>query len=246
MKSKTLLVVMPAYNSEKTISRAIRSILNQSYKNIKLVIVDDYSTDSTVEIATSFAKSDDRVSVYHNKKNLGAYYSRNIGLYVSKDDDWGYFTTHDADDVSDPKRYSVLIKMLNGNANGVQDAFTRRSLETGEEILTKVTMAHAVFLKEVFEEIGYFHLNRFGADWEYWRRLSLYNNIHNKTTRTCNQSLGTAYIHKNNLTTRIPHDSNKRQRYVSKIEREHKARKKEQDFYQGFTADYRHTVKIKY
>lgn len=237
---------MPAYNSEQTIARAIQSILNQSYKNLRLVIVDDHSSDSTLEIALSFAKKDDRVAVYHNKKNLGAYYARNIGLHVSKDEEWSYFTTHDADDVSDPKRYSILIKMLNGNANGVQDAFTRRELETGKEILTKVTMAHAVFTKDVFEQIGYFELSRFGADWEYWERLKAFNNIHSKTTKTYQKALGTAYIHGKNLTSIIPHNSVKRQRYVSRVRKNMQERKKSSNFYQGFTADYRHTVKVKY
>lgn len=237
---------MPAYNSEQTIDRAIRSILNQSYKNLRLVVVDDYSTDSTLDIATDFAKKDDRVEVYHNKKNMGAYYSRNIGLYVSINKNWDYFTTHDADDTSDPKRYSTLIKMLNGNANGVQDAFTRRDLKTGKEILTKVTMAHAVFNRHVFENIGYFELSRFGADWEYWERLKAYNNLNNQTTRTCQKSLGTAYIHGTNLTSLIPHDSSKRKKYISKVNKEMQARKKTGDFYRGFRADARHTVKVKY
>lgn len=237
---------MPAYNAEQTIERAVRSILNQSYKNLRLVIVDDCSNDSTVEIATNLAKQDQRVSVYHNKKNLGAYYSRNIGLYVSRDEDWGYFTTHDADDVSDPKRYSTLLKMLNGHANAVQDAFTRRDWLTGEEIVTKVTMAHAIFTREVFDNIGYFELNRFGADWEYWERLKASNNFNNKITKTYSKSLGTAYIHGKNLTSLIPHDSTKRKRYVAKVNKQIKERKKFKTFYQGFTADYRHTVKVKY
>lgn len=237
---------MPAYNAEQTIERAIKSILNQSYKNLKLVIIDDCSTDSTVEIATRIARQDDRVSVYHNKKNLGAYYARNIGLFANKDEEWDYFTTHDADDISKPNRYNVLIKMLNGNANGVQDAFTRRDLKTGKEIVTKITMAHAVFTREVFKEIGYFELSRFGADWEYWERLKAYNNVNNKTTKTCQKVLGIAYIHGKNLTSLIPHDSPKRKRYVVKVNKNIQERKKSGEFYLGFTADYRHTVKVKY
>lgn len=246
MNSKTLLVVMPAYNSEQTIEKSIKSILEQSYSNLRLVIVDDFSSDSTLDIAMAFAKSDKRVSVYHNKKNLGAYYARNIGLYANIKEPWGYFTTHDADDVSNKKRYSILINMLSQNANGVQDAFTRRELETGKEIITKVTMAHAVFKREVFEQIGYFELSRFGADWEYWERLKAFNNLNNKTTKTCSNSLGTAYIHGKNLTSIIPINSPKRKRYVSKVKKDIEQRKIEKRFHRGFTADYRYTVKVKY
>ena len=96
---QTLLIVMPAYNAQRTLSMAIESILSQSYKNLKLVIVDDCSKDKTVDIASMYL-DDHRVSLYRNMMNMGAYYSRNVGLYLNKNNHWGYFTTHDSDDIS--------------------------------------------------------------------------------------------------------------------------------------------------
>ena len=103
--SETLIIVMPAYNAEKTIAKAIESILQQSYKNLRLIIVDDCSTDRTSRIAYGYL-TDPRVSLFKNKTNMGAYYCRNVGLYLNKDKTWGYFTTHDADDISFKSRYS--------------------------------------------------------------------------------------------------------------------------------------------
>ena len=87
LMSKKILIVMPVYNAEKTLRLAIDSILNQSYKHFYLIIVDDCSTDSSLEIAKEYAK-DSRVKLYRNTENRGAYYSRNIGLYFGKKLRW--------------------------------------------------------------------------------------------------------------------------------------------------------------
>lgn len=62
-------VVTPAYNSEKTIERTIRSVLNQSYKNFEFIIIDDNSSDNTVKLIEKF--DDNRIKLYKNDKNLG-------------------------------------------------------------------------------------------------------------------------------------------------------------------------------
>lgn len=205
---------MPAYNSEQTIGNAIESILNQSYDNLHLNVVDDCSTDDTLKIAKSFAKKDKRVSVYSNSQNMGAYYSRNLGIYVSKGDSWDYFTTHDADDVSFENRYEVLIKHLSGNIIGMGDTHIRARLIDNKKIKENTTMAHAVFKRQVFENIGYFEERRFGADWEYWARLKKYCNFEGFSVDHYRVPLGISYIHENNLTVQIPERSSERAEYV--------------------------------
>ncbi|EKT61277.1 glycosyltransferase family 2 protein [Providencia sneebia] len=83
-KSNTPLVsvIMPCYNSEKNIQESIDSVLNQEYQNVELIIVDDNSTDSTVNILNNI--TDPRVSIILSKKNNGAGYSRNIGIEKAK------------------------------------------------------------------------------------------------------------------------------------------------------------------
>jgi glycosyltransferase involved in cell wall biosynthesis len=68
---------MTSYNREKYIGEAIESVLESTYNNFELIIVDDCSTDNTVKIAKSFAEKDARVKVFCNDKNLGDYRNRN-------------------------------------------------------------------------------------------------------------------------------------------------------------------------
>ena len=219
MDKKTILVVMPVYNAEKTLNDAIKSILRQRYKNFHLVIVDDASTDDSVNIAKKFL-SDPRVTIYVNKKNKGAYYCRNYGIYAFRRKTWGYFTTHDADDISYEPRYLNLIKLLGKNINAVQDVFVRKDLKTRETINTELTMAHALFPKQVLKDLGYFDDTRFGGDWEHWERLKQFNKINKFKTAHDNQPNGESYIHDKNLTVLIPLKSKKRQNYVTKKRQE--------------------------
>lgn len=219
MGQHTLLVVMPVYNAEATLDKAIESILNQKHKDLLLVMIDDASTDSSLDIAKKYL-SDSRVRLYSNKINLGAYYCRNFGLYVSKDMHWRYFTTHDSDDVSFENRYKSILRRFTRypEVNGVQDTFDRINLNTGKVLKSKMTMAHAVFRKQVFEELGYFDNVRFGGDWEHWHRLNNLNYINDNKSRTISikDVQGESYVHENNLTVQIPETSMRRKKYVSR------------------------------
>ena len=207
---------MPVYNAEATLENAIKSVLSQRHSDLILTIVDDCSTDDSLRIAKKFL-SDPRVSVYHSKQNMGAYYSRNFGLHINRNRKWDYFTTHDADDISNPKRYAILLKYLKNNVNGVQDIFTRRYLESNRAIDEQLTMAHALFTRNVFDAIGYFDDVRFGGDWEHWTRLKLYNSLTEQTTTNCRVVLGDSYIHGNNLTVTIPIGSKRRMDYIKRV-----------------------------
>ena len=73
-------IIMPSYNTAKFISKTIESVLEQTYKNWELLIVDDCSTDNTDEIVSKY--DDDRIIYLKNKKNSGAAVSRNKALNV--------------------------------------------------------------------------------------------------------------------------------------------------------------------
>ena len=90
-------VLLSAYNSESTIDRAIESIMNQSYKNIELLIIDDYSSDSTYEKCDYYKNKYSNVSIYKNEKNLGLTASLNKLLNLSNGK---YIARQDADDYS--------------------------------------------------------------------------------------------------------------------------------------------------
>lgn len=77
-------IIMAAYNAENTIEQAIDSVLNQTYQNFELLIVNDCSTDRTAEIINSYAERDQRVRLITNPKNSGVSYTRYHGLEEAK------------------------------------------------------------------------------------------------------------------------------------------------------------------
>jgi glycosyltransferase involved in cell wall biosynthesis len=225
------LVVMPAYNSAATIAGAIQSILDQKNVTPRLHIVDDYSNDNTYEIAKQYERYQ-RVKVFRNSENRGAYYSRNAGLYYGRNYTWDYYTTHDADDISHQHRYATLIRALQKpQVTAAQDRFMRISWPDGHELGDQLTMAHAVFKKSVFSYLGYFHENRFGADWEYWHRLTTRNRLTGQRTYASQHVLGTSLIHGQNLTSLIPIGSPARRNYIKQIRLEVAAMAKQDKFY---------------
>lgn len=96
-------VIIPTYNRENLIERSIRSVLNQTYKNLEVIVVDDGSTDHTREIVESI--KDQRI-IYHKQENGGAAKARNTGVSLATAD---YIAFHDSDDVW---REDKLIKQM--------------------------------------------------------------------------------------------------------------------------------------
>ena len=101
-----LSIIVPVYNVEKYLERCINSLLNQSYKDIEIVIINDGSTDSSGIICDKLAQLDSRVKIFH-KKNGGLSDARNYGILKSKGD---YISFLDGDDFVTEKGYSELMK----------------------------------------------------------------------------------------------------------------------------------------
>lgn len=112
MKSPRVTVLMPLYNGEKYVKKAIDSILNQTYKNFELLLIDDCSTDGTMEIVNRIV--DDRIRIIHNKQNCGIAYSRNVGLDNALGD---YIALMDDDDISVQNRLELQVDFLDSNPN---------------------------------------------------------------------------------------------------------------------------------
>lgn len=89
-------VLMTAFNREKFIGPAIESVLNSTYTNFELIIVDDCSIDNTVAVARNFEKKDSRVKLYINEKNLGDYVNRNKAASYAKGKYLKYLDSDDA------------------------------------------------------------------------------------------------------------------------------------------------------
>lgn len=105
--SPLVSVIMPVYNVEKYIGEAIESVLNQTYQNFELIIIDDCTPDSSMEIARSYA--DPRIVLCKNPVNLGLAQARNTGIRASKGD---YIAMLDSDDISTPDRLAKQVAYL--------------------------------------------------------------------------------------------------------------------------------------
>jgi glycosyltransferase involved in cell wall biosynthesis len=99
MRTPRITVLMPVYNAERFLKEAIHSILNQTYRNFELLIIDDGSTDRSAEIIRSY--TDPRIRFVQNEKNLGISETLNRGIDLSSTD---LIARMDADDISYPKR----------------------------------------------------------------------------------------------------------------------------------------------
>lgn len=98
-------IIIPTFNRSHYIKRAINSVLNQTYENIEIIIVDDCSNDDTMSIIKSFR--DKKIHYYRNTKNRGASFSRNKALAFSKGK---YINFLDDDDVLLPNKIELQIK----------------------------------------------------------------------------------------------------------------------------------------
>lgn len=125
-KEPMVSVIVPIYNVEKYLKRCIDSILNQTYKNLEIILVDDGSPDKCPAICDEYAKSDKRIKVIH-KQNAGVSAARNDGLTIAQGDLIGFV---DPDDCIHPSMYEEMVNYLvSQNCDLVSCSFTKFSTE---------------------------------------------------------------------------------------------------------------------
>jgi len=110
MKNPKVTVLMSVYNGEKYLREAINSILNQTFKDFEFLIINDGSTDRTIEILQSY--QDPRIKIINDEKNIGLTKSLNKGLKLARGE---YIARMDADDISYPNRLEVQYDYLKNN-----------------------------------------------------------------------------------------------------------------------------------
>ena len=169
-------IIMPIYKAEERIEIAINSLLNQTWRNIEVIAVDDCSPDNTVAVLNAIATRDNRVKVIQQPHNQGAYPARNRGLREATGD---FITTHDADDWSHPQKLEQQIKLLRAQpeAQGVILSWVRASDDLHFTINWRpsdsiIHYSHSSFMltREAVNTIGNWDEVRISADTEYiWR-----------------------------------------------------------------------------
>lgn len=130
MEKDLVSIIMPSYNTAKHISDSISSVINQTYKNWELIIVDDCSNDNTDEIVSEFLK-DKRIKYFKNEKNSGAAISRNKALREAKGR-WIAFL--DSDDLWVPEKLEKQIGFMEENNYSFSYSYYREIDEKGKEL----------------------------------------------------------------------------------------------------------------
>lgn len=108
MEKHKISVIIPVYNVDMYIEKCLDSIINQTYKNLEIILIDDGSTDGSGKKCDSYACKDNRIKVIH-QKNCGLSAARNRGLDVATGE---YIVFADSDDWIEPNMYSCLIQQL--------------------------------------------------------------------------------------------------------------------------------------
>ena len=157
-------IIMTCYNSEKTIEYAITSILNQTYKKIELIIVDDCSIDNTCNIIRNYKKLDKRIKLIKLRKNSGCYFAKNIGL-KNMNENTKFVAFQDSDDISINSRiYKQYIFMKRNKL------YLSTCLYYDDNLL-KMPMISKMFTINVFKSLGFFGTQRFGEDEHFYNRF---------------------------------------------------------------------------
>ncbi len=104
--------VIPLYNKQAYIVECLESLIKQTMKDIEIVVVDDGSTDASVDLVKIFAKKDKRIKLYVLKKNKGRSYARNFGNKKARSK---IICVQDADDIADSRRAEMTYKCFKKN-----------------------------------------------------------------------------------------------------------------------------------
>ena len=157
MKKNLVSIIIPVFNSEKTLKRCITSIINQTYKDLDIIIVNDGSKDKSEEICKEFQKKDKRIN-YIVQKNSGVSNARNNGLSKVKGD---FITFIDSDDWVENDYIESLINLLiDNNADVITSSaidFTDdKVLNTSEKNLKyEITTNKELMIKDLLEAKKY-------------------------------------------------------------------------------------------
>lgn len=210
MEKDLISVIVPVYNTGKYLEECIESIINQSYKNLEIIIVNDDSTDESEDIILKYQSIDKRIRYYHKEKS-GSGLTRNFGIQEALGKFISFIDSDDYIDLEMIEKLYLSIKEDDSFAavtkgyeviNGENILFARTKEET--KLLRSPSVCMKLFNKKIIDESGIRFTNVIiGEDLEFVFKLLIYNDkisyvdeplyyyrIHpNSTTRTSNKAL---------------------------------------------------------
>lgn len=208
--SKLVSIITPTYNSEKYITDTINSVINQTYRNWELIIVDDCSTDTTVRIIKNFIEEDHRIHFMQQNKNLGAGVARQTALETAVGD---YITFLDADDLWKPQKLQKQMDFMNASNQPFTFSFYECIDEDSNPLKREVQAPNPLTYKQLFfcnyvgNLTGIYDANFFGKiaissirkrqDWMVW--LTILKKI--RIAKPVPESLAYYRIRKDSLST---------------------------------------------
>lgn len=194
MNNPKVSVIIPTYNREKMVQRAIRSVRNQTYKDFELIVVDDGSTDNTEFVIKRLQEQDDRIRFIKHEKNKGPAAARNTGIKTARGE---YIAFQDSDNEWLPKKLEKQMEMLEATPPEVgvnytafwkirgnkkfyipspntpykdKDGYISDTILTGP---ARVNTPCTIVKKQVFEKVGMFDENiHISEEWELSIRIS--------------------------------------------------------------------------
>lgn len=174
-------IIMPVYCAEAHLHIAVNSLLNQSWQNFEIIIVDDCSPDGTFALAQQLAAQDSRIIALRQLVNAGAYAARNAGLKIASGD---FITTHDSDDWSHPQKLETQLNYFEQHSH-IMGICTHWIRVRSNMIFTQNwrpnnalihwSQSSFMFKRQVLIELGGWDEVRVGGDTEFiWRVKARY------------------------------------------------------------------------
>lgn len=251
MKEK-VSVLIPTYNVERFVEKAVRSIMQQTYTNLEIIIVDDCSTDNTFTILEKLAKEDNRIKLYKNEVNKKIAETLNFALTQATGK---YIARMDGDDIADTTRIEILhnylqenpdVKLVGSNLfsidendNILQEEIYPQGFETVKKVAIYASPIshHWLTYKNVYEDVGYYRMA--GAeDYDFVLRL-ISNNI---KIANIQENLYFLRIRKGNTASSMGLSQLKASNYIRKL---YKERIKNNSCRDSFSLEeYRQVIKI--
>lgn len=170
-------VLIAGYEAAETIGTSLRSLLEQTWRNLQIIVIDDCSPDKTCEVVEKYASRDARIELVRMEQNGGAYVARNRGLELARGK---YVTLHDADDWSHPHKIEFQVRYMEDHPE-VMGSTTQQARSTVDMMFNrwsgamhclKINVSSFMFRREEMREtLGCWDTVRFAADSELIGRM---------------------------------------------------------------------------
>lgn len=183
--------LMAVYNCEDFLRESIESMINQTFSDFEIIIINDASNDGSLDILNYFKNIDDRIFVFNNETNLGLTKSLNLGLKLARGK---YIARQDADDISYSTRIEKQVSFLeshpevvllgakhvdfDGLSSVVSPYFTSDEIHRNINLFNPISHSSAMFRRDIFLTAGMYDESFITSqDFDAWNRLALHGSV---------------------------------------------------------------------